>query len=152
MTQTPILASMKSSWQQYFARFQGMEEINSAIDPMVATIGRVKQTPTGSLFGGLMKKAKSTHFDDGRCYCLADEKTITFDARKIQIECLRGVVWVTWPDGNERVLKQGQAMAVVSKGLICVQAFAHSTIMVRSTKTAVSRLYVPCRPAELPAR
>jgi hypothetical protein len=59
---------------------------------------------------------------------------------------------VTWADGNERVLKTGQAMAVVSKGLICVQAFAFSTIVVRNAKTEISQLYVSYRPAELPAR
>lgn len=99
-----------------------------------------------------MKQAKISHFDDGRFYYLADEKMISFDARKIQIECRQGVVWVTWPNGNERVLKQGQAMTVVSKGLICVQAFAFSTIVVRSTKKEISQLCVPCQPAELPAR
>jgi hypothetical protein len=99
-----------------------------------------------------MKQTNISHLDDGRFYYLADEKTITFDARKIQIECRQGVVWVTWPDGNERVLKKGQAMAVVSKGLICVQAFALSMIVARSTKTEISQLCVPCRQSELPAR
>jgi hypothetical protein len=99
-----------------------------------------------------MKQGKISHLDDGRFYYLADEKTISFDTRKIQIECRQGVVWVTWPDGNERVLKKGQAMAVVSKGLICVQAFALSTIVVRNAKTEISRLCVPYRPAGLPAR
>lgn len=99
-----------------------------------------------------MKQANISHVDDGRFYYLADDKIISFDARKIQIECRQGVVWVTWPDGNERVLKKGQAMAVVSKGLICVQAFALSTIVVRRAKTEISQLYVPFRPAELPAK
>lgn len=99
-----------------------------------------------------MKNVKISHFDGGCSYYLADEKTITFDARKIEIECRQGVVWVTWPNGNERVLKTGQAMTVVSKGLICVQAFAFSTIVVRKTKKEISQLCVPCQPAELPAR
>jgi hypothetical protein len=113
---------------------------------------RVKQTSIEKLFGGLMKQGKIAHLDDGRFYYLTDEKMISFDARKIQIECRQGVVWVTWPDGNERVLKKGQAMAVVSKGLIIVQAFALSTIVVRNAKTKVSQLCVPCQPAESPAR
>lgn len=99
-----------------------------------------------------MKNSRISHLGGGCCYYLADEKIVTFDVRKIQIECRQGVVWVTWPDGNEHVLKKGQAMAVVSKGLICVQAFALSTIVVRITKTEISQLYIPCRPAELPAR
>lgn len=99
-----------------------------------------------------MENVRISRLDDGRCFYLADEKVITFQVRNMQIECRQGVVWVTWPDGNERVLKEGQAMAVVSKGLICVQAFALSTIVVRSTKTGISQRYVPYRPAELPAR
>jgi hypothetical protein len=99
-----------------------------------------------------MNDSRISHLDDGRCYYLADEKMISFDTRKIQIECRQGVVWVTWPDGNERVLKKGQAMAVVSKGLICIQAFAFSAIVVRRTTTEVSRRCVPYRPAQVPAR
>jgi hypothetical protein len=82
-----------------------------------------------------MKSVKVDDLDNVRSYWLANDKTITFRARKVQIECRQGVVWVTWPNGNEHVLKQGQAMAVVSKGLVCVQAFALSTIVVRSAKT-----------------
>jgi transketolase C-terminal domain/subunit len=99
-----------------------------------------------------MKNARIDHFEDARCYYLADEKVITFQVRKIQIACRQGVVWVTWPDGNERVLKQGQSMTVVSNGLICVQAFAASAIVVQKSNKKISRLCVPCRPAELPAR
>lgn len=138
--QTPIVVLKRSHWQQQFTRFKVVKGIN------------LKQTLTGNLFGGLMKNTKISHFSDGRSYCLADEKMISFNARKIQIECRQGVVWVTWPDGNERVLKRGQAMTVVSKGLIIVQALSLSTIVVRSTKKEISQLYVPCRTAELPAR
>lgn len=95
-----------------------------------------------------MKNTRLIHLRGGRCYNLVDKKMITFDARKIQIECRQGIVWVTWPDGNERVLKKGQAMAVVSKGLICVQAFAVSTIFVRKTEKEISQLCVPCRSTE----
>ncbi len=98
-----------------------------------------------------MKNVRISHLDDDRCFYLADEKVISFQVRKIQIECRQGVVWVTWPDGNERMLKKEQSVTVVSKGLICVQAFASSTIVVRRPEKAVSRRCVPCRPAELPA-
>jgi len=89
-----------------------------------------------------MKSTGIRHLSAGRYYNLADKKIITFDAHKIQIECRQGVVWVTWPDGNERVLKKGQAMAVVSKGLICVQAFASSTIVVKRTHQKQLRRWI----------
>jgi hypothetical protein len=81
-----------------------------------------------------MKNAGPAYLDDGCSYCLADEKTITFDVRNIQVECRQGAVWVTWPDGNECVLKNGQVAAVVSKGRICVHAFTASTIFVQKGK------------------
>ena len=99
-----------------------------------------------------MKHVRMSHLDEGRSYYLADEKVITFHVRNIQIDCRQGVVWVTWPDRNERMLNNGQSVTVVSKGLICVQAFASSTIVVRKTETKSSRRYVPYRSAELPAR
>lgn len=99
-----------------------------------------------------MENVRISHFDDGRCFYLADEKVITFQVRKIQIECRQGVVWMTWPNGNERILKKGQSAAVVSTGLICVQAFASSAIVVRRPEKEITKRCVPCRPAELPAR
>ncbi len=99
-----------------------------------------------------MKNMRISRFDDDTCYDLSDEKVITFQVRNIQIECRQGVIWVTWPDGNERMLKKGQSVTVVSKGLICVQAFATSTIVARKTETEISRRFAPCRSAELPAR
>jgi hypothetical protein len=99
-----------------------------------------------------MKNMRITRIDDGTCYDLSDEKVITFQVRNIQIDCRQGVIWVTWPDGNERMLKKGQSVTVASKGLICVQAFASSTIVVRKMETEISRRFVPCRPAALPLR
>jgi hypothetical protein len=80
-----------------------------------------------------MKNIKNRHLSSGRRFDLTGDKIITFNIRKIQIECRQGVVWITWPDGNEYVLKKGQAMVVASKGLICVQAFSFSTIFVKKT-------------------
>lgn len=98
-----------------------------------------------------MKHERIYHLDDSHCYYLADEKVIAFHVRNIQIECRQGAVWVTWPDRNERILNRGQSVTVVSKGVICVQAFASSTIVVRTAETEGSRRFVPCRSVELPA-
>jgi hypothetical protein len=99
-----------------------------------------------------MKNVNRDDLDSALRYWLATDKTITLGARKLQIECRQGVVWVTWPYGNERVLKQGQAMAVVSKGLICVQAFSPSAIVVRGGKTNIFRRWVPHRPSHMDGR
>lgn len=73
-------------------------------------------------------KIKSTNED--RPFKLADNETITLRGRAIQIQCLHGLIWVTWPDGNERVVTQGRSVSVYSRGMICVQAFAASFIKV----------------------
>lgn len=99
-----------------------------------------------------MKNMRISRFDDGTCYYLADEKVITFQVRNVQIECRQGIIWVTWPDRNECMLEKGQSVTVVSKGLICVQAFASSTVVVRKKETEISRRFVPCRSAELPVK
>lgn len=80
-----------------------------------------------------------------------DENTLlSIKGCKVQIVCRQGTVWVTWPDGNERVLRKAQTMTVTSKGLICIQALAPSTIIVRKTEHAIVRPCLPC-PAESPA-
>jgi hypothetical protein len=112
----------------------------------------MKQTATGNLLGGFMNNVKVDYLDNAHSHCLANDKTMTFSARTMQIECRQGVVWVTWPDRNERVLQKGQAMAVVSKGVICVQAFALSTIVVHSAETKMFRRWVPHHPAKLAPR
>lgn len=86
-----------------------------------------------------IRSERSIQLDDSTLLCI--------ETRRIQIECRRGTVWVTWPNGNERVLRKHQTMTVTSKGLICIQALAVSTIIVRKTEHQISRQCLPC-PAE----
>ena len=81
----------------------------------------------------MIKKTTENHDDDNRIQ-LTDNQVLTFDVRMLEIDCLQGMIWVTWPDGNDRVLQKGQSMTVNSGGLICVQAFAASSIITHTVK------------------
>lgn len=93
------------------------------------------------LLGGVMNNFSIKNHEDDRHFQLSDNQVLTFDVWKFEINCLRGLIWLTWPDGNDRILQQGQFMSVTSEGLICVQAFAASSIMTRIVKKDDSRFF-----------
>lgn len=78
-----------------------------------------------------MKRVKIKEPGGERAFQLADNQIIVFENRALQIDCLLGMIWVTWPDGNERLLLKGQKVTAVSKGVICLQAFSASAIIAR---------------------
>lgn len=81
----------------------------------------------------MIKKPTENH-DSYQHRQLADNQVLTFDVRMLEIDCLQGMIWVTWPDGNDRVLQKGQSMTVHSGGLICVQAFTAGSIITHTGK------------------
>jgi hypothetical protein len=81
------------------------------------------------------------NLENDRHFQLRDNQIMTFDVWRLEIDCLQGLIWLTWPDGNDRVLQQGQSMSVHSKGVICVQAFAASSIITRIVKKGNSPFF-----------
>ncbi len=73
-----------------------------------------------------------------RSFQLQADQVVSLEARATQIDCVQGLIWVTWPNGNERILRKGQSMMARSKGLICVQAFVASTLVIRKIKKRAS--------------
>lgn len=63
---------------------------------------------------------------------LSENQLISLSKGNIQIDCLHGAVWVTWPDGFERTIIEGQTITVSSKGKVCIQAFSKSIIRVNN--------------------
>lgn len=98
-----------------------------------------------------MKSVKSRNLYGSRSIQLAKNHVRSFEAQTLQIHCIQGLIWVTWPDGNDRVLKKGRAIQVVSKGRICIQAFAAGAIIVKNLKSGhfVSRAWNDRRPANI---
>jgi len=87
-----------------------------------------------------MERNQAKNLDDVRSFQLVDNQVLVFEVSTLQIDCLQGVIWVTWPDGNERILQKGQTMTVVSKGVICMQGFAASTIITRRVESRTPSL------------
>ena len=81
-----------------------------------------------------MKNNKIENPYVSRCFELAENQIQPIALRKVRIHCLRGMIWVTWPDGNDRVLQKGDAISINSKGLICVQAFLPSVMATQRVK------------------
>lgn len=63
---------------------------------------------------------------------LEDQQTISLRSRSIDIECITGAIWVTWPKGRETVLQGGQQVRIEAAGKICVQALAGSEVNLQS--------------------
>jgi hypothetical protein len=63
---------------------------------------------------------------------LSENELISFSGKNIQIDCMHGALWVTWPNGCERTLKEGQTISVSTKGKVCIQAFSKSLIWIKS--------------------
>jgi hypothetical protein len=82
-----------------------------------------------------MKKTTIKTLHNGKQrFQLSANQVITIKDRRIRIDCLQGKIWVTWPNGNDRVLLYGQSMTVASKGVICVQTFSKSTVAAEKIK------------------
>lgn len=87
-----------------------------------------------------MKRDRIKKLDAERTFQLADNQTLVFEGRALQISCLQGLIWVTWPDGNERILQKGQTMTAVSKGVIFLQAFSAGAIIARPVECPMPSL------------
>jgi hypothetical protein len=88
-----------------------------------------------------MKSIQIKNLDDDRSFHLGHNQILSFDAGALRINCLQGLIWVTWPDGNERILQKGQTMTAISKGVICLQAFTASTIITRRVESRTPSLF-----------
>ena len=51
---------------------------------------------------------------------LSKNQVLRFENVTLDIQCFSGSLWITWPDGNEMVLKSGQNTEIYSSGSICV--------------------------------
>ena len=57
---------------------------------------------------------------------LRENQLFSVKGKNIQIKCLYGVLWITWPHKTERILKSGQTLRVSSRGKICVVALSNA--------------------------
>jgi len=61
---------------------------------------------------------------------LLENQLFSVRRKNIQINCLHGVLWVTWPNRGERILKGGQTFRVSSRGKICIVALSNALFQI----------------------
>lgn len=81
-----------------------------------------------------MKNIRIASIASVQSFQLVQDQVLSIDVPTLEIHANQGTVWVTWPNGNERVLRQGQTMEVRSKGVICLQAMSACVVVVRGQK------------------
>ena len=57
---------------------------------------------------------------------LSENQLFSVRGKHIQIHCLYGHLWITWPKRGERILKSGQTFRVSSKGKVCIVALSNA--------------------------
>jgi hypothetical protein len=67
---------------------------------------------------------------------LSERQLLSVRGKNIQIHCLYGDLWVTWPNRGERILKGGQTFRVSSRGKVCIVALSSAHFKIRKRRWA----------------
>lgn len=59
---------------------------------------------------------------------LSPNQVISMRGKKINIACISGALFVSWPKGQERILLPGDRISIGARGKICVMAFSPSAV------------------------
>ena len=65
---------------------------------------------------------------------LSERQLLSVRGKNIQIHCLYGDLWVTWPNRGERILNGGQTCRVSSRGKVCIMALSSAHIKISKRK------------------
>jgi hypothetical protein len=76
--------------------------------------------------GGDMKLTSLFNGVEKATIKLSEKQLFSVRGKNIQINCLYGALWVTWPKKGERILKSGQTIRVSSKGKVCIVALSNA--------------------------
>ena len=49
----------------------------------------------------------------------------------INLACVSGILWVTWPGSGDVILRGGEEVSVETDGVLCISAFSESRVKVR---------------------
>jgi len=82
----------------------------------------------GSLFNGNEKATIK----------LSEHQLFSVRGKNIEIHCLCGNLWVTWPNRGERILKGGQTFRVPSRGKVCIMAFSSACLRISKRRWAAN--------------
>jgi len=82
----------------------------------------------GSLFNGNEKTTIK----------LTEHQLFSVRGKNIEIHCLYGNLWVTWPNRGEQILKGGQTFRVPSRGKVCIMAFSNACLKISKRRWAAN--------------
>lgn len=78
---------------------------------------------------------------------LPENRTLQFKNTTLEIQCLSGALWITWPNCNEMVLKAGQSATINCSGKICVLGLSPAEFRFEQTsKGFLNGLLQKCLP------
>jgi len=69
---------------------------------------------------------------------LSEHQLFSVRGKNIEIHCLYGNLWVTWPNKGERILKDGQTFRVPSRGKVCIMAFSNACLKISKRRWAAN--------------
>ncbi len=58
-------------------------------------------------------------------------QVVTFVGKKIAIDCLEGILWITWPNGVDTLLRENQGITIQQNGKIGVTAMSQAKLKVK---------------------
>lgn len=71
---------------------------------------------------------------------LSENQLFSVRGKHIQIHCLYGDLWITWPKRGERILKSGQTFVVSSRGKVCIMALSNAFFRVNKGRWSTNVL------------
>ncbi len=65
---------------------------------------------------------------------LTENQLFSVIGKDIQIHCLYGALWITWPKRGERIFKGGETFRVSSRGKVCIVALSNAFFQMSKRK------------------
>ena len=65
---------------------------------------------------------------------LSENQLFSVRGKNIQIHCLYGDLWITWPKRGERILKSGQTFHISSRGKVCIVALSKACFQMKKER------------------
>jgi len=78
-----------------------------------------------------MKIKNSIHINKEQPITLIKDQVLSVQGKQLSIECFSGAIWITWPNGHERTLREGQSCSILSKGKVCLTTFQTARIAIQ---------------------
>jgi hypothetical protein len=89
-----------------------------------------------------MKAKNSVYAKKEQPITLIKDQVLSVKGKKLSIECHSGTIWITWPNGHERTLREGQSCSILPKGKVCLTTF----------KTARIAIHLQSKPGRIPKK